>query len=57
MLITVGDKTVETKVMEKEKAEAKYDDAAAAGNFAALLQESKADLDLHQVDIGTILPG
>lgn len=31
-MITVGEKTIQAKVMEQEKAEQKYDDAMAAGN-------------------------
>ena len=57
MLITIGDKTIEAKVMEKEKAEQKYDDAIAAGNMAALLSEKNEDVDMHEVTLGQILPG
>ena len=32
MQVTVGDKTITTKVMETEKAQEKYDDAIASGN-------------------------
>ena len=32
MKVTVGDKTIEAKIMEKEKAKEKYDDAIASGN-------------------------
>lgn len=57
MQITLGDKTIEAKVMEKEKAEEKYDDAMAAGNMAALLAEKNEDADMHEVNIGHVLPG
>ena len=57
MQLTVGDKTIEAKVMENEKAEEKYDDQIAKGNVAALLKKSKNSIDLHQIDIGNILPG
>lgn len=57
MQITLGDKTIEAKVMEKEKAEEKYDDAIAAGNMAALLAEKNEDADMHEVNIGHVLPG
>jgi hypothetical protein len=32
MVVTVGDKTIEAKIMENEKAQDKYDNAVAAGN-------------------------
>jgi len=57
MQVTVGDKTINTKVMEKEKAQEKYDDAIAAGNQATILKESKDKEEMHQLDIGNVLPG
>jgi hypothetical protein len=41
MIITVGDKMVEAKIMENEKAAQKYDDNIAQGNMAVLLKKSK----------------
>jgi len=55
MTITVGDKTIEGKIMEKEKAQNKYDDALAAGNTASLMKESKNEF--MELNIGNILPG
>ena len=43
--------------MEKEKAQEKYDDAIAEGKAAVLLSESQDNKELHQMDIGNILPG
>ena len=57
MQITVGEKTINAQVMEKEKAQNKYDDAIAAGNQATLLKESKDQKEMHQLDIGNIFPG
>jgi len=57
MQSTVGTKTIQAKVMENEKAEQKYDDQIAKGNVAALLKKNKNSFDLHQIDIGNILPG
>ena len=37
MIITIGDKTIESEIMGKEKAQEKYDDALASGKAAALL--------------------
>lgn len=38
MEISVGDRLIEAKVMEKEKANQKYDDAVASGHTAALVK-------------------
>jgi len=57
MQLTVGTTTIQAKVMENEKAEQKYDDQIAKGNVAALLKKNKNSFDLHQIDIGNILPG
>ena len=57
MQLTVGNKTIQAKVMENEKAEQKYDDQIAMGNVAAMLKKNKNSFDLHQIDIGNILPG
>jgi len=38
MKVTVGDKTIEAKIMEKEKAQEKYDNAIASGNAAAMMK-------------------
>ena len=54
MKFTVGDKTVETKVMQNEKAQEKYDDAIAAGNAAAIMKQGQ---DYHQIDLGNIQKG
>ena len=40
MVVTIADKTIEAKILEKEKAKEKYDDAIAAGNSAALMNET-----------------
>ena len=52
MQITLGDKTIEAKVEDKDKAQEKYDDAISAGNMAALLTEKNEDADMHEVNIG-----
>ena len=36
MLIKIGDNEIEAKIMEREKAEKKYEDAIAKGNTAAM---------------------
>ena len=45
MSISIGDRFIQAKVMEKYKAQQKYDDATAAGNFSGMLKESQ--LDMH----------
>ena len=57
MSVTVGEKTVEAKVMEKKEAKQKYDDAVAGGKFAAMLQEDAHNPEFHQIDVGNILAG
>jgi len=32
MKVSIGDKTIEANILEKEKAQDKYDDAVASGN-------------------------
>lgn len=54
MVITIDDKTIEAKILEKEKAKEKYDDAIASGNSAALMNE--AALDMLSLQIGNLLP-
>ena len=52
--VTLEDKTIEGRVMEKEKAKEKYDDAVASGKAAVLLKEKKESL---QINVGNVLPG
>ena len=57
MVFTLDDRTIETKVEEKEKAQEKYDDAIAAGNTAVKMSQSKDDEELYEIDIGNIRAG
>ena len=57
MTITLNDKTIEAKVCEEEVAHNKYEDAMAAGNFAAMVKDSRENVSLHQMDVGNVLPG
>jgi hypothetical protein len=41
MRLTIGDKTVEAMIMQKEKAQEKYDDAIAAGSAAVILKQGQ----------------
>ena len=50
----MGDKIVEGKVSEKQKAQEKYQDALAAGNAAVMVREDERDKDLLRMSIGGI---
>jgi hypothetical protein len=39
MKITVGEKTIEAKIMEKEKAQEKYDSSITSGKIATMMKE------------------
>ena len=55
MKITVGDKTIEAKIMEKEKAQDKYNDAIASGNMGAMMKETAKEF--LELNVGNIMPG
>ena len=55
MKVTVGKKTIEANILEKEKAQDKYDNAVASGNSAALMKETKGEF--LELQIGNIKPG
>jgi len=57
LTIKIGDKEIEAKVMEKEKAQEKYDDAVSSGKAAVMAQYSKKADDIMQLNIGNVLPG
>jgi len=55
MKVSIGDKTIEANIMEKEKAQDKYDNAVSSGNQAALMKEAKGEF--LELQIGNIKPG
>ena len=57
MSVTVDDKTIEAKIEAEDKANQKFDDAIAGGHTAAMVSDARENVDLHQLDIGNILPG
>lgn len=57
MVIRIGDREIVSKIMPKEKAQEKYDDAVSSGKGAAMLQENEKFKDLLKMNIGNILPG
>ncbi|CDW87105.1 UNKNOWN [Stylonychia lemnae] len=54
LVIQMDDRVIEGKIMEKEKAQEKYDDAIAGGNAAVLVKEKDLNKDLLQMTIGGI---
>ena len=55
MKVMIGDKTIEANIMEKEKAQDKYDNAVSSGNQAAMMKEAKGEF--LELQIGNIKPG
>ena len=55
MIVTLDDKVIESKLLEKEKATEKYEDAIASGNSAFLMKEDKNKL--IELVVGNINPG
>ena len=51
----INDRVVETKVMRKERAQERYDDAVAGGNAAVFAKKSKKD-DTMTIKLGNLLP-
>ena len=55
LTVSIGDsKVIEAKIMEKQKAEAKYDDAIAAGHGA--IKMSEAEDEVYELNLGNIQP-
>ncbi|CDW82813.1 UNKNOWN [Stylonychia lemnae] len=54
LVIEMDDRVIEGKIIEKEKAQEKYDDAIAGGNAAVLVKEKDQNKDLLQMTIGGI---
>jgi len=52
----IDSKTVETKVMKKEKAQERYDDAVAGGNAAVMAERKKKD-ETMTIKLGNLQPG
>ena len=54
--ISIGDdRVIEARVMEKERAEEKYDDAVAAGHGAVKMTETKGES--YELSLGNVQPG
>jgi Ca-activated chloride channel family protein len=52
----IDDRVVQTKVVTKEVAQERYEDAVASGNTAVLAQRKKKD-EIMTVKLGNLLPG
>ena len=55
--VQVGDKQIETEVMQKAEAEQKYDDAVAAGHTAVKLNYDEKLPDIIELNIGQLQSG
>jgi len=57
LTIQIGDDIIEGKILKKEKAKEKYDDAIAAGNTAVMAEEKEDEKDVVNLKVGNLLPG
>ena len=57
MIIQVGDKIIQGKVIEKEKARERYEDAVASGKTAVIAEEDSKEKDMISIKVGNLLPG
>ena len=54
--IEIGDKVIQTKIMEKEEAKQLYLDQTAAGNTAAMVSYDEEVSDILQLNLGSVQP-
>lgn len=57
LTIQIGDDIIEGKVLKKEKAQERYEDAIASGHTAVTAEESKDDPDMVTLKVGNLLEG
>ena len=57
LTIQIGEDIIEGKILKKEKAQEKYEDAVAGGNTAVMAQEDEDDKDMVKLKLGNLLPG
>jgi Ca-activated chloride channel family protein len=55
MRMTVGERVIEAKIQEREKARATYEKALSEGRTASLLEQQRPNV--FQMNVGNILPG
>ena len=56
LMATIGGKTIEAKVREKEEAKERYDDAIAAGNAAVLAERQSDKKESMTIKLGNLQP-
>ena len=52
--ILIGDRFIQTKILEKEEAKQKYEDSVASGNTAALVKYDEEVADVLTLNLGSI---
>ena len=52
--ITIGEKVIHTKILEKEEAKQRYEDQTASGNWSILAYYDEEVADILWVNIGTV---
>ena len=57
LTIQIGDDLIEGKILKKEKAEQRYEDAIAGRNTAVMAKEDEKDPDVVKILVGNLLPG
>jgi len=57
LTIEINDDIIEGKILKKEKAQEKYEDAIASGHTAVMAEEEKDEPDMVNLKVGNLLAG
>jgi Ca-activated chloride channel family protein len=57
LTIEINDDIIEGKILKKEKAQEKYEDAIASGHTAVMAEEDKDEPDMVNLKVGNLLAG
>jgi hypothetical protein len=57
LTIQIGENIIEGKILKKEKAKEKYEDAIAGGNTAVMAEEKEDEKDVVSLKVGNLLAG
>ncbi|CDW78536.1 UNKNOWN [Stylonychia lemnae] len=57
LTVEIGDQVIEGKILEKQKAQEKYEDAIAQGHTATIASEDNEKDEIIKLTIGNLLPG
>jgi len=57
LTIQIGENIIEGKILKKEKAKEKYEDAIAGGNTAVMAEEKEDEKDVVILKVGNLLAG